>query len=56
MKIVQLKDSKKFALAGISFTELKTIKDACDLYARQGSRPAEKLAREIEQQMEEVSI
>jgi len=56
MKIALMKDKKSFALAGLSFTELKIIKDSCDAYGRQGSAKAKEIAASLEKQMEEISI
>lgn len=56
MKIVPMKDKKHFGIAELNFTDLRTIKDACDFYGRQGSEAAQKLAEELDQQMQEISI
>lgn len=56
MQIVKMKQENQFALAGLSFTAIKTIKDACKLYGSQGSSAALKIAEEIEKQMKEVEI
>jgi hypothetical protein len=56
MKIVKMKDGKNFGLANLSFTDLKTIKDACELFASQGSAHAKKLLASIEKEMENVTV
>lgn len=56
MKIVKMKDGKNFGLANLSFTDLKTIKDACELFAGQGSAQAKKVFEEIEKEMENVMV
>lgn len=56
MQIVKMKQENMFAVAGLSFSALKTIKDACKLYGTQGSALAKKIAEELEQRMNEVEI
>ncbi|MCB1147255.1 MAG: hypothetical protein KDK38_10670 [Leptospiraceae bacterium] len=56
MKIVKQKQENMFALAGLSFTELKVIKDACELFGKQGSTQAEAIAKAINDEMNNVTI
>lgn len=56
MQIVKMKQDNQFAIAGLSFSALKTIKDACALYGAQGSALAKQIADELEKRMEEVTI
>ena len=56
MKIVKLKNENQFALAPLSFSELKTVKDACREYAKQGSSAAKKIAEQMEKQMNEIEV
>ena len=56
MQIVKMKQDNMFAIAGLSFSALKTIKDACNLYGLQGSALAKQIAAELEQRMNEVEI
>ena len=51
-----MKQENMFAIAGLPFSALKTIKDACKLYGTQGSTLAQKIAEELEQRMNEVEI
>lgn len=53
---MKMKDGKNFGLANLSFTDLKTIKDACELFASQGSSHAQKILAELEKEMENVTI
>ena len=46
----------EFAIAALDFTELKTIKDACKIYAKQGSIKAQEIADHIERAMENITI
>ncbi|MCB1172412.1 MAG: hypothetical protein KDK39_02550 [Leptospiraceae bacterium] len=46
----------EFAIANLNFSELKTIKEACKLYARQGSQTAAQIADHIERAMENITI
>ena len=56
MQIVPMKDNKMFAMAGLSFADLKNIRDACALYGKQGSAAARELHQKIESLMNEISI
>ena len=56
MQIVTMKDKKLFAIAGISFAELKTIKDACGMAGKQGLTNSTELYNKIEKLMEEITI
>lgn len=56
MQIVKMKQPNTFALAGLSFSALKTLKDACKLYGTQGSALAKQIAEELEQRMNEVEV
>ncbi|MDH5654763.1 MAG: hypothetical protein OEZ34_02570 [Spirochaetia bacterium] len=56
MKIVKLKQKNQFGLAPLSFSEIKTIKDACKEYGKQGSSAAKEIAEKIEKSMGEISI
>ena len=56
MRIVKLKEQNQFAITGMSFTELKTIKDACKFYGDQGSNVGKQLAQKLEHQMNEVTL
>lgn len=56
MKIVKMKQDKMFALAGLSFSEIKVIKDACEFFAQQGSNHAAKLAQQIDEEMGNMTI
>lgn len=56
MKIVKQKQENTFALAGLSFTELKVIKDACELFGKQGSPQAAKIGEEISSAMDNITI
>lgn len=56
MKIVKMKQENRFAVGHLGFNELKVIKDACKLYAKQGSAVAKKLAEEFETQMDQIEI
>ena len=56
MKIVKMKDGKSFGLANVSFADLKTIKEACKLFAAQGSAQAKKVYDAIEKEMENVAV
>ena len=56
MKLVKMKGENQFAIAGISFAELKVIKEACKTMAGQGSDRARSLAEALGKEMEEVEI
>ena len=57
MQIVKMKKDNQFAIAGMSFSELKAIKDACAFYGQQGGFAlALKIAQELEKSMDEVEI
>ena len=56
MQIVPMKDNKQFAMAGLSFTDLKTIRDACALFGKQGSTAANELHQKIVSQMDNLTI
>lgn len=56
MKIQKMKDQKSLALTSLSFSELKTIKDACLIVGNNGAPAALKIGKEIEKLMETVAI
>ncbi|MCB1325907.1 MAG: hypothetical protein H7A21_02370 [Spirochaetales bacterium] len=57
MKIMKMKgDKKEFAIASLTFTELKIIKDACELFGQQGSARAAEIFAEIDRQMNQITI
>lgn len=56
MQIVKLKDNKSFALAGLSFSQLKIIKDSCLFAGKNGSLAAKEMAMEIEKMMGDITI
>ncbi len=56
MQIIPMKDNKMFAMAGLSFADLKTIRDACGLFGQQGSAAAKELHQKIEKLMGEITI
>ncbi len=56
MKIIKLNEATLFSLEGISFLELKTIKEACLEYAQKGSVAAKKLYLKIDEEMNNVTI
>lgn len=51
-----MKEDNQFAVAALSFTELKVIKDACKLFGDQGSQRAKEIAEHIERAMENISV
>lgn len=51
-----MKDGKNFGLADLSFADLKTIKDACEIFGKQGSAAGKKIHELLEKQMEQVEI
>lgn len=51
-----MKTENMFALLGLNFTAIKTIKDACKLFGQQGSSHAAIIAAEMEKLMENVEI
>lgn len=55
MKLSKQEDNS-FNLEGLSFTQLKTIKDACKTYAKQGSKASGDIASEIEDMMDNITV
>ena len=51
-----MKDGKNLALVDLSFTELKTIKDACLITGKSGSARALKIGQAVEKMMGEVTL
>lgn len=56
MKMIKMDQPNQFGLVDLSFLELKTIKDACLEYAKQGSSAALTLAKKINQEMNQMTI
>ena len=56
MKLVKQNADNRYAVANLTFTDLKTIKDACKAFAAQGSKAAAKVAEELESEMDNVEI
>ncbi|MDH5680257.1 MAG: hypothetical protein OEZ36_01620 [Spirochaetota bacterium] len=56
MQIVPMKDKKQFAMAGLSFADLKTIRDACALFGKQGSTTAKELHEKIVGLMDNLTV
>ena len=56
MKITKLDEVNSFALEGISFLDLKTIKEACKIYGDKGSAAAKKLLAKINKAMDNITI
>lgn len=56
MKLAQQPDKQNFSATDISFSELKTIRDACKAHAKSGSAAAGKIAAEIETLLESAVI
>lgn len=56
MKIVKMKADNKFALAPLSFKDIKIIKEACKLYSTQGSPGAARIYQSIEKELENVEV
>ena len=56
MKIVKMKEDNQYALARLSFKDIKIIKEACKLYATQGSAGATNIFQSIEKELENVEI
>jgi hypothetical protein len=49
-------ETKTFSLSEMNFSEIKTIRDACKLYAKNGAAAAGKIAEQIEKALENVAI
>lgn len=56
MKLLKQKADNRFAVANLTFADLKTIRDACKAFAAQGSQAAAKVAKELEAEMDNVEI
>jgi len=56
MQITPMEDSKTFVMTELSFADLKTIRDACAIFGKQGSLPAKELHQKISSLMDEISI
>lgn len=56
MKLVKMKEANQFALARLNFSAIKTIRDACELFGKQGSAQAAKIAAELEKQLGEIEV
>ncbi len=49
-------DTKTFSITEMNFSDVKTIRDACKLYAKNGSASASKLLEQIEKALENAVI
>ncbi|MCZ8157997.1 MAG: hypothetical protein O9264_17885 [Leptospira sp.] len=49
-------DTKTFSITEMNFSDIKTIRDACKLYAKNGSASAGKLLEQIEKALENAVI
>ena len=56
MKLIKLKEEKRFALAQLDFATLKVIRDACQEYGQKGSTRAAAIADELKKQLELIAI
>lgn len=56
MQLAKMKEDNAFALLKLTFADLRTIKDACRLYGKQGSAQGTRLAEQIDEQMEQIAI
>ncbi len=48
--------NQSFVLENVSFSELKTLKAACEAHGKAGSSVAQKLAAEINKAMENIQV
>jgi hypothetical protein len=56
MKLVQNEDKQTFTATGLSFADVKTIRDALKAFAKGGSTQAIKLASEIESALDNMQV
>ncbi|WCL50457.1 hypothetical protein [Leptospira sp. GIMC2001] len=56
MKIEIQQEAKTFSITEMNFTDIKTIRDACKLFAKNGSAQATKILEEIEKVLENAVI
>lgn len=55
MELAKTQDNT-FDLKALTFIQLKTIKDACKAYAKQGSKSSGEIASEIEDMMDKMTL
>lgn len=53
---MKMKNENQFAVALLTFAEVKAIKDACAEYGKKGSSAAKKISEELEKQMNELEV
>lgn len=56
MNFVQQEDKQFFTLSEMTFTEVKTIRDALKLHAKNGSAQAGKIVSEIEAMLDKMDV
>ncbi|MCG9875531.1 MAG: hypothetical protein MH321_12180 [Leptospiraceae bacterium] len=56
MKITIQADSKTFSFTEMNFSDIKTIRDACKLYSKNGSSQSNKILEEIEVVLENAVL
>lgn len=56
MKIEVQTQSKTFSMTEMNFSDLKTIRDACKLFSKNGSTAAAKILEDIEKILENAAF
>lgn len=56
MKIEIQTEEKTFSFTEMNFSDLKTIRDACKIYAKSGSNSADKILEQIEEVIQNAVI
>lgn len=56
MQFTQQSDKQFFSLTDLTFSDVKTVRDALKLHAKNGSAQAIKIAKEIEDSLAKMDI